>query len=242
MDPTGRFAYVPNANSNNVSAYAINTTTGALSPVPGSFAAGTGPIYVAVDPTGRFAYVPNETSNNVSAYGIDSTTGALSPVPGSPFAAGSASARVTLEPTGRFAYVLNANSNNVSAYGINTTTGALSPVPGSPFAAGANPAGISTGIRYLPDLNVLPCAQEQSLKSLTGTTLTSIVFINSSPATRKVYWLDYSGLRVLYAALPSGASYIQGTFLTHPWVITDSADACIGIYLPIDGMARVDIK
>jgi hypothetical protein len=42
-----RFAYVANQFSNDVSAYAIDATTGALTPVPGSpFAAGSFPISV----------------------------------------------------------------------------------------------------------------------------------------------------------------------------------------------------
>jgi 6-phosphogluconolactonase len=49
VDPTGKFAYVTNVGSANVSAYAINATSGALTPVAGSpFAAGTNPVGIAV--------------------------------------------------------------------------------------------------------------------------------------------------------------------------------------------------
>ena len=90
IDPKGKFAYVPNHGSNDVSAYATDATSGALKPVTGSpFAAGSQPYFGAVDPNGKFAYVANDGSNNVWAYGIDSTSGALKPVKGSPFAAGS---------------------------------------------------------------------------------------------------------------------------------------------------------
>ena len=42
--PGGTFAYVANFGSNNVLAYSINATTGALTPVTGSpFTAGSGP-------------------------------------------------------------------------------------------------------------------------------------------------------------------------------------------------------
>src|SRR6266849_5074913 len=142
-----KFAYVANESSANVSAYTINSTTGALSPVTGSpFAAGSFPFSVAVDPSGKFAYVANANSTNVSAYTINNTTGALSPVPGSPFAAGAAPRSVAVDPSGKFAYVANqccnvfcSVSGSVSAYTIDSTTGALSPVPGSPFAAGTFP-------------------------------------------------------------------------------------------------------
>jgi DNA-binding beta-propeller fold protein YncE len=83
------FAYVANESSNNVSAYTINPTSGALTPVTGSpFGAGSVPHAVAVDPKGKFVYVVNTAGNNVSGYKIKSN-GALTPLPGSPFEAGS---------------------------------------------------------------------------------------------------------------------------------------------------------
>ena len=69
---TGGFAYVANFSDNNMSAYTIDGTTGALTPVPGSpVPAGVNPYSVAVDPTGQFAYVANYGSDSVSAYRID---------------------------------------------------------------------------------------------------------------------------------------------------------------------------
>ncbi len=65
-----------NSNSNDVSMYSINTTTGILTSI-GLIAAGTNPSSVAVDPTGKFAYVTNSASNDVSIYSIDAATGAL---------------------------------------------------------------------------------------------------------------------------------------------------------------------
>jgi hypothetical protein len=47
VSANGQFAYVANQFSNDVSAYTINATTGALTPVPGSpFAAGAFPVSV----------------------------------------------------------------------------------------------------------------------------------------------------------------------------------------------------
>jgi hypothetical protein len=92
VDPTGKFAYVANYVSNNVSAYTINPTTGALT-AGTAVAAGTGPWSVTVDPTGKFAYVANSGSNNVSVYTINPTTGALTA--GTAVAAGSSPSSVT---------------------------------------------------------------------------------------------------------------------------------------------------
>jgi 6-phosphogluconolactonase len=142
------FVYVANKGDNNVSAYSINPTTGALKPVAGSpFPAGNTPLSIAVGGL-RFVYVTNEiTSNfsfngNVSAYRINPTTGALTPVAGSPFPAGNTPISIAVEPSGRFVYVANDGDNNVSAYRIGEN-GALTPVPGSPFAAGAGPRSVA---------------------------------------------------------------------------------------------------
>ncbi len=73
VDPTGKFAYVANYTSDNVSAYS-HGSNGALTELKslGSpFAAGGGPISVTVDPTGKFVYVANSLgSNDVSAYTV----------------------------------------------------------------------------------------------------------------------------------------------------------------------------
>jgi 6-phosphogluconolactonase len=149
VSPNGRFVYVTNNilqfsdESGGVSAFVVNATTGALTPVEGSpFAAGMETFGVAIHPNGRFAYVANALSNDVSVYSINATTGALTPVPGSPFAADFGSISVALSPNGRFAYVANDFADNVSAFTINTTTGALTPVPGSPFVTGSTPSSV----------------------------------------------------------------------------------------------------
>jgi DNA-binding beta-propeller fold protein YncE len=65
VDPTGRFVYVANFNSGNVSGYSIDSKTGILTPlsVP-TLRAGSGSQSVAADPTGKFVYVVG--SGNVS--------------------------------------------------------------------------------------------------------------------------------------------------------------------------------
>lgn len=89
VDPLDNFVYVSNLGSDNISAFALDAATGALTVVAGSpFAAGTQPSSVAVDPTGMFAYVVNAGAGTVSVYAIDATTGALTPISASPFAAG----------------------------------------------------------------------------------------------------------------------------------------------------------
>jgi 6-phosphogluconolactonase len=140
---------VANYTSNNVSAFTINPSTGALTPVTDSpFLAGefTGDFTfsVTVDPSGKFAYVGNYNSNSISAFTINANTGALTAISGSPFAAGASPQSVTVDSSGKFAYVANFNSNNVSVFTINPSTGALTSV-GSPVSdAGLAPYSVIT--------------------------------------------------------------------------------------------------
>jgi 6-phosphogluconolactonase len=101
--PTGDFVFVANnadmdtESTGNVSAYTINTSTGALTAVAGSpFAAGPNPKRLAVDPTGGFLYVSNEDSDNMTVFSINPTTGVLAQITGSPFVTNVGSEGITI--------------------------------------------------------------------------------------------------------------------------------------------------
>ncbi|MHB9020353.1 MAG: lactonase family protein [Halothiobacillus sp.] len=88
INPAGTFAYVINTDKSSISAYSINTITGAFTPVGHPVPTGSGSVgAVTVNPEGTIVYVANSRSNNISAYSVDKTTGALAPIPGSLFAA-----------------------------------------------------------------------------------------------------------------------------------------------------------
>ena len=124
VDPSGKFAYVANNGANTVTAYTIDSVTGALTFVANTAATGTFLQSVTVDPSGKFAYVAHSGGGSVSAYGIDAVTGALTAV-GAAVPAGSDSMSVIVDPSGKFAYVANFSSNDVSVYTINAGTGVL---------------------------------------------------------------------------------------------------------------------
>jgi 6-phosphogluconolactonase (cycloisomerase 2 family) len=148
-------AYVVNHDSNNVSAFTIDSTKGTLAPLPGSpFAAGGGPVCLTL--SGHFAYVVDNGSNGVSAYSLDFTTGALTPVPGSPFTTGASPVSLTaVETAGQstFVYVANSASGDVSGYSLDAGKGALAPVAGSPFPAGNKPVAVTVGGGFAYVLN-----------------------------------------------------------------------------------------
>jgi 6-phosphogluconolactonase (cycloisomerase 2 family) len=139
-DPTGKFGkfvYVANASSNNVSMYTIKSSTGTLSFI-GTVATETSPSSVTVDAYGKFAYVANASSDNVSLYTIDAVTGTLTSA--GITTAGVKPGSVTVHPSGKFAYVANSGSNNVSMYTIDSI-GALTPT--GMAVAGTSPTSMT---------------------------------------------------------------------------------------------------
>lgn len=144
VHPSGKFAYVTDVSSglpgesDNVSMYGINTTTGTLTSL-GTMTAGAFPSAIAIDPSGKFAYVTNSNSNNVSMYTINSDTGALTFM--GPITAETDPVFVAVDPTGKFVYVTNSSSNDVAMYILNTNTGAL--ISTGTIAAGSSPSSIA---------------------------------------------------------------------------------------------------
>ena len=146
------FAYAANYDSRDISAYAIDSRDGALSPIAGSpYATKARPYYVIVDPSESFVYVANRGISdrgcgdgcNVSAYRVDHDTGTLAEISGSPFKAGFGPTGMAQDQAGRFLYVTNVISNDVSGYARDMLTGALVEIPGSPFSAGYHPFWIT---------------------------------------------------------------------------------------------------
>jgi 6-phosphogluconolactonase (cycloisomerase 2 family) len=79
IDPTNNFLYVANHDSNTVSGFRVNPTTGALSRLnPATVSTGLGPVALTMHSSGKFLYVSNNGSSNVSGFNADTTSGALS--------------------------------------------------------------------------------------------------------------------------------------------------------------------
>jgi 6-phosphogluconolactonase len=160
-----RFAYVANRGSNNVSAYSVDATTGALTAIAGSpFAAGKLPVAIAVDSTGSYAYIANQTDATISAFLIDRSTGALTEARGSPFTTGSAPTSVAIDASSSFVYVTNSGVGTISVYAIAGGTGELAAAPGSPFAVGGSPSSVT--LAPLGGYNVFVADQSSSNVSI----------------------------------------------------------------------------
>jgi hypothetical protein len=74
---------------------------------------------------------------------------------------------------------------------------------------------------------------------LNSNTPTTVEFINASSQIIRIYWRDFAGQRVLFNTLLPGQAYLQGTFVTHPWVATNTSDQCIALYQPVSTHSRV---
>lgn len=163
VDLSGRFVYIANGYRNGngtVSAYAIDPSTGTLTPVSGS------PFSVPVDPSksgspaassvpvsvtahattgGEALYVADSFQSDIWEYTIDETTGALALSSGSPFSVPGGPYCVAADSAAFFLYASStgteSSSGIVAGYAIDSLSGSLAVVRGSPFVAGSVPVG-----------------------------------------------------------------------------------------------------
>ena len=92
------------------------------------------------------------------------------------------------------------------------------------------------------ELKALDCGMEGSLHSIEAVTLTTVEFINRTSGHMQVFWIDYTGQRVLYNILWPGESHEQKTYLTHPWLIVDSMGECRCIFLPAEQPSQAVVR
>jgi 6-phosphogluconolactonase len=161
VDSGGKFLFVANQGSNNISVFSISNTTltqvaGSPFPTndPNAPNLATGPVSVAVTPSVNFLYVAYQFTNTVGVFSIDAG-GALTQLASLTMPAGTSPTAAALAPSpdGNFVYlyVANEGSNNISAFAACAQTsltctaadGSLHPVTGSPFAGGLAPIAIA---------------------------------------------------------------------------------------------------
>lgn len=152
--PTTEFLYVVDQPNNAVWQFAVNISTGTLSPTPGLTpvtATDQIPAGVAVDPCNRFVYVTDSQSGKVSAYTICNSVitpqpcpladGHLVPVQGSPFTLNGTSVSpgpVIVDPLAMNVYVVDTGASHVFSFHISPVSGAIQ---------AGTPASVNTGQR-----------------------------------------------------------------------------------------------
>jgi 6-phosphogluconolactonase len=151
LDPTGRFAYIPENVGPDIFTYSIGSGGGLTLVTRSAIQAGSFGFMPLLPP---FVYVQNENTNTpttTSAFTTDSN-GALLPVPGSPFLTGLDDFIPAVDPTGKFVYIVNYADNKVSVYSIGST-GSLT--KRSTVATGNRPSsvGVDPTGRYIYVVN-----------------------------------------------------------------------------------------
>jgi 6-phosphogluconolactonase len=155
----GKFLYVSNNgdSAGGISAFTIDISTGALTPIPGSpfptGFAGSFPGPSAMVVNGNFLYVAlagtASANNKIVVFSIDPNTGSLTPIsPGALFTTGKDPLYMALVPvtsvgSQAFLYTANIQDNTISAFTVDDNSGGLTPVPGSPVGGASTLAGLA---------------------------------------------------------------------------------------------------
>lgn len=140
IHPSGKFLYLRNAgvpdSAGSVSAFAIDQTSGALTPIGTPAPIGENSNRTVMDPAGKFLFIANRGSvsagtvpGSVSAFRIDPTTGALQTLPGLP--PGLPVSTVIVDPSGKYVYTTDPRTDAHIAFEFDEVNGTLKAVPGA---------------------------------------------------------------------------------------------------------------
>jgi 6-phosphogluconolactonase (cycloisomerase 2 family) len=151
LDTTGKFAFVANTGSDDLSSYLVNPE-GDLTSLGAAITVGDAPKMPTIDPLNRFLFVPNSGSDTISVFALNSSTGALTAVAGSPFLTDINPQAASLDSQGRFVWVNNLSAGTVSMYFLNAVSGFLTPTAHSPLNVGASPQSVTfqtVGLKFI---------------------------------------------------------------------------------------------
>ena len=130
--------------------------------------------------------------------------------------------------------------------GILPPTSTPAPPTATPTPKPPTPTPTATRTRVplpdLPELSPASCSSLAGARSQNDNNPTSILFINLSSQPVKLYWIDYAGAPQLVATLQPGASLQVSTFVSHKWLVTNSAGTCLGVYNPTNDPRYVAIN
>jgi 6-phosphogluconolactonase len=136
LDPTNRFALVPDLGVDKLYIYRFDGKTGALTPNDPPFVAiapGSGPRHVRFHPNGHWVYLITEMASTVVAFTWDSARGTLTPfqtvttLPAD-FKGISTCAELLIHPNGKFLYGSNRGHDSLAVFAIDPDNGRLTTV------------------------------------------------------------------------------------------------------------------
>ena len=160
VDPTGSYLYVRCDGA--ISGYAINATTGALTPLaPATVATSTGIGGLTIHPSGQYLFTVGRTSNSLQVFNLNPLSGALT-ANGSAYSlpAGTGPMEVALGNTGEFLFTKSEGPSGATSqacvvygYRLNVGTGALTAL--APFDTGLFSSDVFHGVFANPARPVL---------------------------------------------------------------------------------------
>ena len=79
VHPSGRFLYGSNRGHDSIAVFAVDRTTGGLTPIEHVPTGGKKPRHFALDPTGAYLLAANQDSDSVVVFRVSETSGRLAP-------------------------------------------------------------------------------------------------------------------------------------------------------------------
>ena len=142
VDPAGKFVYVANWDSDDISAYAITPDTGVLVAVARTpTEIHCSPQELAIDPASKFVYVSCAGLSTIDQFMIDPATGSLSGL--RPFSTGQFTQPRGLAVDASGSFLFSAlNQPNKAGSAVIGSGGTLTVVPASP-STGRGPLGVA---------------------------------------------------------------------------------------------------
>jgi len=177
VDPTNKFLYSSDFNTNTVYGYSVDPSSGNLTPIAGSpytnpFFGNGGPL--TIDPVGSFLFVADSVGDLVTYIRNADGTLVLSTAAAAhdmyqPI-------EILVAPSGKFLYAANhsdfSGGGQISVYSIDGTTGGLTEVLGSPFNF-VQPNSEPWGLALSPDGSYL-------FTALSNTNQIAVLSVNGS--------------------------------------------------------------
>jgi 6-phosphogluconolactonase (cycloisomerase 2 family) len=144
ISPDSSYLYIARSGTNGgLGVYAINASTGALTPVSGSpYATGRQPYSVVVNPAGTDVYVANQLDSTITGYSVASG-GVLTALSGSPYTSGSSVNALAVDHTGSYLLaVARGGSPDLTMYSFDSgVAGKLDLSTTTNTGGGTEPAG-----------------------------------------------------------------------------------------------------
>jgi hypothetical protein len=94
---------------------------------------------------------------------------------------------------------------------------------------------VETLKRYAPE-------REKDLRSGAGTASSTVRFVNRTPFTVSLYWLDGDGKRHGYGSIAPGERRAQNTFASHVWLAAGPDDRAIALFIAGAGQGIAEIR